>query len=261
MKLIPLKDKVLSLTPVFADNVQDDSCVLVFLHEALGSVGQWKGFPQKLCSALRLNGIIYEREGYGQSSPLRGKRDKQYLHEYAWEELPELLDVLLPIDKKVVLVGHSDGASIALLYAARYPQKVRAVVSMAAHVIVEDVTLKGIAPAVKAYKEGKLEGLRKFHGEKTEELFFAWADTWNLPEFSEWNICKDIETISCPVLALQGTNDQYGTKLQLDLISDSIKRGEVRKVMIPKCGHHPHLELPSEIESTIVEWWRYLNHE
>lgn len=255
MKLVELRQKILAVTPVFTENVQDDSCVVVFLHEALGSIGQWKGFPRQLCSSLRLNGLIYEREGYGSSSPLRKKRDKHYLHEYAWEELPELLEALLPKEKQVVLVGHSDGASIALLYAARYPQKVKAVVSMAAHVIVEDVTLKGIVPAVKAYKEGKLNGLRKFHGEKTEELFYAWADTWNLPGFLEWNICKDIETISCPVLALQGVNDQYGTERQLHLIADSVKTGEVRKVLLSKCGHHPHLEVPSETENAIVKWW------
>ncbi len=254
MKLVELTDKVLAVTPVFAENSKDDSCVLVFLHEALGSAGQWKGFPQQLCNALQLNGIVYEREGYGNSSPMRKKRDTTYLHQYALEELPELLNVLLPREKQVILIGHSDGASIALLYAAAFPEKVRAVVSMAAHVIVEDVTLKGIAPAVKAYREGKLNGLRKFHGDKTEELFYAWADTWNLPEFFEWNICKEIETIACPVLALQGANDQYGTEKQLDLIAESVKDGKVTKVMLPKCGHHPHLELAPEVEKVIVEW-------
>lgn len=255
MKLVELKETTLAVTPVFSENVKDDSCVLVFLHEALGSVGQWKSFPQKLCSALHLNGIVYEREGYGNSSPLRKKRNENYLHDYAWEELPELFDIILPKEKQVILIGHSDGASIALLYAARFPQKVRAVVSMAAHVIVEDVTLNGIVPAVKAYREGKLEGLRKFHGDKTDELFYAWADTWNLPEFLNWNICQDIETISCPVLALQGVNDQYGTELQLDLITESVKRGGVTKVMLPKCGHHPHLEVPEEVEQNITKWF------
>lgn len=260
MKLVELKGTTLAVTPVFSENVQDDSCVLVFLHEALGSVGQWKDFPQKLCSALRLNGIVYEREGHGNSSSLRKKRDKNYLHDYAWNELPELLDIILPKEKQVILVGHSDGASIALLYAARFPKKVKAVVSMAAHVIVEDVTLNGIEPAVKAYRDGKLEGLRKFHGEKTDELFYAWADTWNLPEFRSWNICQDIETISCLVLALQGVNDQYGTELQLDLIAESIKRGEVTKVMLPKCGHHPHLEVSEEVEQIIIKWLFHCQH-
>lgn len=254
MKLVKLADKTLAVAPVFATNPADDSCVLVFLHEALGSIGQWKGFPQQLCNALQMNGIVYEREGYGNSSPLTGQRDATYLHTYALKELPELLDVLLPKEKQVILIGHSDGASIALMYAAKYPEKVRVVVSMAAHVIVENVTLKGIEPAVKAYREGKLDGLRKFHGDKTETLFYAWADTWNLPEFLDWNICHDIETITCPVLALQGVNDQYGTEKQLDLIETSVSKGTVTKVLLPKCGHHPHLEVPLEVERIIAGW-------
>ena len=256
MKLVELAGKKLAVSPVFTEHVTDDSCVLVFLHEALGSIGQWKGFPQQLCNALHLNGIVYEREGYGHSSALRKQRTNRYLHEYAWEELPELLDTILPKEKQVVLIGHSDGASIALLYAARFPKRVKAVVSMAAHVLVEEITRKGIAPAVQAYKAGKLEGLRKYHGDKTEELFYAWANTWNLPEFRDWNICEDIETVTCPVLALQGVNDQYGTFLQLDLIEKAIRKGQVTKTMIPRCGHHPHLEVPEQTEHMIAEWWK-----
>lgn len=256
MKLVELAGKKLTVSPVFTGRVTDDSCVLVFLHEALGSIGQWKGFPQQLCNALHLNGIVYEREGYGHSSALRKQRTNRYLHEYAWEELPELLDTILPKEKQVVLIGHSDGASIALLYAARFPKRVKAVVSMAAHVLVEEITRKGIAPAVQAYKAGKLEGLRKYHGDKTKELFYAWANTWNLPEFRDWNICEDIETVTCPVLALQGVNDQYGTFLQLDLIEKAIRKGQVTKTMIPRCGHHPHLEVPEQTEHMIAEWWK-----
>lgn len=256
MKLVELAGKKLAVSPVFTEHVTDDSCVLVFLHEALGSIGQWKGFPQQLCNALHLNGIVYEREGYGHSSALRKQRTNRYLHEYAWEELPELLDTILPKEKQVVLIGHSDGASIALLYAARFPKRVKAVESMAAHVLVEEITRKGIAPAVQAYKAGKLEGLRKYHGDKTEELFYAWANTWNLPEFRDWNICEDIETVTCPVLALQGVNDQYGTSLQLDLIEKAIRKGQVTKTMIPRCGHHPHLEVPEQTEHMIAEWWK-----
>lgn len=255
MKLVELTGKTLAVSPVFAEQVADDSCVLIFLHEALGSIGQWKGFPQQLCNALQLNGIVYEREGYGHSSALKNQRTNQYLHEYAWNELPELLNIILPPEKQIVLVGHSDGASIALLYAARFPKRVKAVISMAAHVIVEEITLKGIAPAVNAYRAGKLEGLRKYHGDKTEELFYAWVNTWNLPEFRDWNICEDIETIVCPVLALQGVNDQYGTPLQLELIEKAIYKGGVTKVLLPKCGHHPQLEVPEQTEDAITKWW------
>lgn len=255
MKIVSLREKELAIEPIFAKHVLDDSTVIVFLHEALGSIGQWKSFPQNVCNALGLNGIIYEREGYGSSSEFQGQRDEYYLHNYAWEELPELIDVLIPKEKKVMLIGHSDGASIALLYAAKYPQKVKAVVSMAAHVIVEEETLKGIAPAVNAFKEGKLNGLTKYHGNKTEKLFYAWADTWNLPQFRTWNLCNDITPISCPVLAIQGVMDQYGTVKQLELIKTSIVQNVVTTQLLSKCGHHPHLEVPDEVIKMILNWF------
>lgn len=255
MKIVELANKQLAVVPVFAEKSKDDSCVLVFLHEALGSIGQWKAFPQQLCNALQLNGIIYEREGYGNSSELLETRGVDYLHKYALEELPELIEVLFPPEKQLILVGHSDGGTIALLYAAHYPQKVKAVVSMAAHVIVEDVTLNGIAPAITAYNEGKLKGLEKYHGDKTETLFYAWANTWNLPEFFEWNICEDISTITCPILAIQGVNDQYGTEKQVDLIVSSIGNEKVQKAMLPKCGHHPQLEAGDEVIQLASDWY------
>jgi len=254
VKHIELNGISLAVAPVFAKEVVDEHTVLLFLHEALGSIGQWKSFPQQLCNALKFNGIVYERQGYGNSSPLTSERTNAYLHHYAWEELPRLLDVLLPQEKKVILVGHSDGASIALLYAAKYPQRVQALVSMAAHVIVEDVTLAGIAPAVQAYQQGKLDGLKKYHGDKTEQLFYAWAHTWNLREFRDWNICKDIETIDCPILAIQGINDQYGTEKQLDLIDQHTPLAIVQKVLIPQCGHHPHLEQPAKVIELICNF-------
>ncbi len=254
MKLVQLKDKLIAVNPIFVDNPSDESTVLIFLHEALGSIAQWKGFPQMLCNSLKLNGIVYEREGYGNSSSLRKKRDTSYLHEYALDELPELLEIILPKEKKVILIGHSDGASIALLFAANYPERVKSVVSMAAHVIVEDVTLKGITPAVEAYQLGKLDGLKKYHGDKTNELFYAWSDTWNLPEFYDWNICEDISSINCPVLAIQGINDQYGTPKQLELIEEFVTNNTVETVLLPKCGHHPHLEMPNETENAILDW-------
>lgn len=252
MKLLQLGDKQIAVKSVYPSTISREDIVLVFLHEALGSIAQWKLFPEQIGNALQVKGIVYEREGYGQSSPLKEDRSTDYLHKYALEELPDVLDALLPSDKKVVLVGHSDGASIALLYAAKYPQRVAGVVSMAAHVIVEDVTLAGIAPAVTAYQQGKLDGLRKFHGDKTERLFYAWANTWNLPAFRSWNICQDIAAIQCPVLAIQGDLDQYGTELQLDLIQSSVLNGKVEKVMISRCNHHPHLDKPVEVEAKIT---------
>lgn len=255
MKLARIKDIQLAIEPVYANEVQDDSIVLVFLHEALGSIGQWKNFPQSLCDLLKLNGLIYERRGYGNSSHLDEKRTVDYLHRYAFEELPALVDELIAPEKKILLVGHSDGGTIALLYANRYQNKVAGVISMAAHVIVEDETLAGIEPAVKAFEEHKLEGLRKYHGEKTNTLFYAWADTWRLPEFKNWNICEEITKVSCPTLVLQGVNDQYGTAKQVELVKEAIA-GIATCELIPNCGHHPHLEQPQKILESSLTWFK-----
>lgn len=260
MKIVQLSTNTsIAVEPIYANFIQDENTVIIFLHEALGSIPQWKSFPQELCNTLQLNGIVYDRQGHGSSSSLNGIRDEYYLHNYALNELPEMLDIILSPDKKVLLVGHSDGGTIALLYAAKYPQKVKAIVSMAAHVIVENETLAGIQPAIDAFEAGKLIGLRKFHGDKTNDLFYAWADTWNSPEFSTWNICKDIHPVIAPTLVIQGKDDQYGTKRQVELIAESIS-GKSTTLLIDKCGHIPHLEQGTKVISEIKNWYFNLEH-
>lgn len=259
MKNIQLPNNTsISIEPISPINIEDHTTVIIFLHEALGSIPQWKSFPQDLCNSIGLSGIIYERQGHGTSSGLNGYRDERYLHNYAFEELPSLLDIILPPEKKVLLVGHSDGATIALLYAAKYSKKVLGIVSMAAHVIVEKETLAGIRPAIEAFESKKLEGLRKFHGDKTNELFYAWANTWNLPEFKTWNICKDIHGVTAPTLIIQGEKDQYGTEEQVKLIANSIS-GNSTTLMIDKCGHIPHLEQGTKVISEINNWYYKLS--
>ncbi|HLU86123.1 MAG TPA: alpha/beta hydrolase [Taishania sp.] len=255
MKLVELSDCSLCVEPIFIDEVADEDTLVVFLHEALGSIGQWKSFPTLVCQKLKLNGLVYERQGYGKSSELSKDRGVEYLHEYAWKELPELIETIVAPNKKILLVGHSDGGSIALLYGAKYPERVKGIVSMAAHVIVEDVTLQGIQPAMDAFALGKLDGLYKYHGEKTKRLFHAWCDTWNMEAFKLWNICQDIQSIKAPILAIQGVNDQYGTALQVDLIHESAPDAPFQKLMIPKCGHHPHLESQQEVLDSIINWY------
>lgn len=223
---------------------------LIFLHEALGSIGQWRDFPQRLCDALGMRGFVYERRGHGASDALTGERDARYLHDYAYDELPELMQLLIPAGKKVILVGHSDGGTIALLYAAKFPKLVAGIVTMAAHVLSEPETLAGIHPAVEAYRLGKLDGLQKYHGDKTEKLFFAWANTWLSPGFEGWNIEKDIHGIACPALIIQGKDDQYGTPLQVELIVQQMENAE--GVILEHCKHHPHLEKGNEAIELIV---------
>lgn len=232
--------------------LRSDSTVILFLHEALGSIGQWKNFPHELCNELGLTGIVYERQGHGESSPFNASRDHKYLHNYALQELPVFIENRLR-GKKIILVGHSDGGTIALLYAYRYPANIHGIITMAAHVINEPETVAGISPAVEAYKAGKLDGLKKYHGEKTETLFYAWADTWRSEEFADWNICNEIGSNNIPGLFIQGAEDQYGTVEQLNLIREKFTNTG-KTVMIDDCGHHPHLEKSAEVISLVANW-------
>lgn len=253
MPFIPLENAIkIHFKEINKDSSSDT--VLIFLHEALGSIGQWKDFPQLLCNELNLPGIVYERQGYASSSPLSVKRNEDYLDRYALDELPQILNTLLTKNQKAILIGHSDGGSIALLYAHKYGAHLKAIVTMAAHVINEPETLAGIQPAVDAYKKGKLDGLKKYHGDKTQELFYAWADTWKAPFFKDWNICKKIDKVSVDALIIQGNDDQYGTEQQVDLILEHIKSENKKKLMLDSCGHHPHLEQKQTVIAAIKKF-------
>ena len=237
---------------ILPEEMSDEKTILVFVHEALGSIGQWKGFPQALCNELGARGIVYERQGHGASSPLTNERSNRYLHNYALQELPAFLSSILSSEQKVVLVGHSDGGTIALLYAAHFPNRVTAMITMAAHVINEPETIAGISPAVLAYEAGKLDGLKKYHGDKTETLFYAWANIWRDPTFIHWNILHDIVNDTTKGLFIQGADDQYGTEKQLMLIEKSVLNSTV--LFLENCGHHPHLEQKNTIIHEIKKW-------
>lgn len=227
-----------------------DNTVLVFLHEALGSILQWRRFPQLLCDSLGLKGLIYERQGYGDSSPLMKERDSNYLEEYAVDEMPQVIERLLP-KTKVMLVGHSDGGSIALMYASKFPENVASVVTMAAHVIVEPETTQGIYPAIEAFQAGKLDGLKKYHGDKTAAIFNAWFQTWLSAAYQQWTICSKIHQ-TLPSLILQGEKDEYGTKKQLELILEKLPNATT--YLIPDVHHQPHLEQPEIVVGLIEDW-------
>jgi pimeloyl-ACP methyl ester carboxylesterase len=229
--------------------------VLIFLHEALGSIVQWKQFPMELCERTGLPGIVIERQGHGKSDSLAGKRTAAYLHDYTYE-LQEVLSELLPLNTPVILVGHSDGGTIALLFAGLFPKNVKAIVTMAAHVFVEPETIAGIGPAVTAYEDGKLDGLKRIHGDKTNDLFYAWADTWKAAFFRNWDIREELKGIGCPALILQGVSDQYGTAAQVQGIAAALTDTQV--LLIKDCGHHPHLEKMSEVLSATEGFIRSL---
>lgn len=222
--------------------------VLVFLHEGLGCTAMWKDFPARLCTLTGCAGLVYDRRGYGRSDALCAARSIHYLHRYALDELAQVLARLLD-GRPHVVVGHSDGGSIALIHAADQPPGLLGVVTEAAHVFVEDVTLAGVREAQQAFEAGKLRGLERYHGAKTEQIFGAWADTWLRPGFKRWNIEYLLASIACPVLALQGSGDQYGSEAQLDAIV--AQAPAARKLLVPACGHTPHQDQPEAVLAAV----------
>lgn len=218
---------------------------LVFLHEGLGCEKMWKTFPEELCKRTGCPGLIYDRIGYGQSTPLMSNRTVNYLHHYAFDELPIVLEGLIP-QSSYILFGHSDGASISLIHASQKPQNLIGIISLSAHIIVEQATLEGIRSADYAWNLNKLDGLYRYHGDKTEEIFNAWAKTWLEPWFESWSIEYLLSSVDVPVLALQGENDQYATDKQLHLIDEKVN-GKVTPLLVKGCAHSPHSEAKEEV--------------
>ncbi|NRB48932.1 MAG: alpha/beta hydrolase [Saprospiraceae bacterium] len=217
---------------------------LIFLHEALGSVALWKAYPGLLCEALECNGVVYDRMGHGLSSPFNKARDNDYLE---LEAVLYLRELILELGlQQPILIGHSDGGTIALIYAAKYPDEVSGIITEAAHIYVEDSGSGGMKQAIHQFEHTIFkEKLAKYHGEKTEDLFYAWADTWTSAAFSTWNIADQLSGISCPALILQGSQDEYATQQHLWDIANGI--GENAKgVLIENCGHNPHLQAQAE---------------
>jgi pimeloyl-ACP methyl ester carboxylesterase len=218
---------------------------LVFLHDALGSIPQWKGFPLQVAEQCNRNAWVIEREGHGSSSPFTQQRRKAYLQHEATEVLPKGLHAIDA--KRPVLIGHSDGGTIALIYAAH--GNPRAVVAMAPHIFVEEITLNGIREAVQR-KEHILNKLSRFHGSKTETLFKAWADTWLSPGFRFWDIREQLKDISCPLLLIQGDNDPYGSSEQVREICRRVK-GNCQLEILPSTGHFPHHQRREQVTHLI----------
>lgn len=225
---------------------------IVFLHEALGSIALWRGFPADLCARTGRPGVVYERVGHGQSDPLPAKREIGYLHQEA-AALLELMDALeMP---SADLVGHSDGGSIALLAGALAPGRFGAIVTMAAHVRVEAVTLAGIRAAAAAYRDTDLrQRLQRYHGANTDALFASWAETWLSAPFADWNIEADLKPLVARVLALQGENDEYGTLDQLARIGRAVG-GPCETWEVPGAAHQPHLQASEAVLARVASFF------
>jgi pimeloyl-ACP methyl ester carboxylesterase len=223
---------------------------LVFLHEGLGSVSMWREFPAWAAAATDCPAVVYSRYGYGQSDVLEAPFAVDYMHREALETLPELL-AKLGIERPI-LVGHSDGASIALIYAGSRAGP-SGLVALAPHVFVEDISVKSIAEAKVAFETTELaERLARYHAD-ARKSFYAWNDIWLHPDFRRWNIEAFLPAISCPVLAIQGAEDEYGTMAQVEAIARQVG-GACEIVRLEGCGHSPHRDRPGETLSAIARF-------
>ncbi len=211
------------------------------LHEGLGSVAMWRDFPEQLAHATDCGVLVYSRYGHGKSERLAEKRCVDFMHHEAKVVLPELLrqfEIHRPI-----LLGHSDGGSIALIYAGTWPEQVRALVLEAPHVFVEDVSIRSITAIRRLYESSDLpQKLARYH-DHVDETFRGWNDIWLDPNFRNWNIEEYLAAITCPTLVIQGEDDEYGTLAQVETIQHRVPA--TRTLILPRCGHSPHRDQPS----------------
>lgn len=255
---IPMGDREIDIEYQLIAPERRDADLIVFLHEGLGSVAMWRDFPAQLCAATQTRGLVYSRYGYGASTPKAPdeKWPVAYMHEQAREALPALLAALDLQHEHPLLYGHSDGASIALLYAAMYPDRPKGIIVAAPHIFVEDVTVSSIEAARTAYLNTDLpQRLGKFH-QNVDATFWGWNDIWLDPAFRDWNIESWLPRIACPVLAIQGTDDEYGTLAQIQGIARVVPR--MQPCILANCRHSPHKDQTDSVVSSIQGFMRQI---
>ncbi len=224
---------------------------IVFLHEGLGSIALWRDFPAHLAARTGYGTIVYSRYGNGFSEVLHEARGVDYMHHEALVVLPELL-AALNIEQPI-LFGHSDGASIALIYAAAFPDRVSALVLEAPHVIVEDISVRSIAAIGETYRTTSLREKMARHHADVDATFYGWNDIWLSPAFRSWSILEMLPQITAPALAIQGVDDEYGTLLQLELLAAK-SGGATDRLVLAGCGHAPHRDRPGIVERAAADW-------
>ncbi|MGA7776959.1 MAG: alpha/beta hydrolase [Paraburkholderia sp.] len=231
--------------------------IAVFLHEGLGSISMWKNWPQTLCDRLGLRGLVYSRPGYGQSTPRPHDTTwpVDYMSTQAHDVLPALLDAL-EVDanerRRMWLIGHSDGASITLLYASAFPEALAGAVVIAPHVFVEDIAVEGIAATTIAYQTTDMRAkLSRYHAD-VDSAFYGWSDTWLNPAFRTWRIVDALAAIRCPLLVVQAHDDHYGTMAQIETIAELVPGAEC--LQLEQGGHSPHRDDPETLTHAIVSF-------
>ena len=230
------------------------SSELVFLHEGLGSVSHWKDFPARVAAATGCGVTVYSRYGSGRSDLLTDARGVRYMHDEALHSLPDLL-AKLEIEKPI-LVGHSDGASIALVYAGAH-DRVRGLVVLAPHVFVEDLSVASIAEAKVKFETTNMPEKLARHHHDAARTFWGWNNIWLHPEFRRWNIEEYLPRIKCPILVIQGLDDEYGTMAQVEAIERQ-SGGPVEVVRLADCKHSPQRDQPEATLEAIVKFVRYV---
>ena len=223
--------------------------LMIFLHEGLGSVSMWRDFPQRLCAAAGCRGLVYSRPGYGRSTP-RAPNERwlnDFMHRQAFEVLPALLQAL-DVKQPPWLFGHSDGGSIALLHATKFP--VAGTIVMAPHILVEDLSVVSIEKARSAYEQTDLRQRLARHHDDPDSAFWGWNGIWLDPAFRAWTIEAEVAAIRGPLLAMQGLDDEYGTLEQIRGIARRLPQAQLLE--IPSCGHSPHRDQPQAVIDAAV---------
>ena len=230
--------------------------LMVFLHEGLGSTAMWKDFPARLCETLGFCGLVYSRPGYGRSTPRPANErwSTDFMHRQAIEVLPALLEALGVEQSRhrLWLFGHSDGASIALIYAAGFPDRLAGAVVLAPHSFVEDIAISSIERACDAYvNQGLRSRLARWHDD-VDSAFHGWSQAWLDPAFRDWTLKPELESIRCPLLAIQGFDDEYGTMAQIAIIERSVPGTTV--LALDACGHSPHRDQADAVIGAVDRW-------
>ncbi|MFM0153750.1 alpha/beta hydrolase [Paraburkholderia sediminicola] len=239
----------------WVNEVAVNAPIAVFLHEGLGSIAMWRDWPQSLCERLGMRGLVYSRPGYGLSTPREHnvKWPVDFMTEQARDILPALLDALdvgMQERRRMWLIGHSDGGSITLLYAALHPNELAGAVAIAPHVFVEDISVESIAQTKTFYETTDLRSkLSRYHAD-VDSAFYGWNDIWLNPAFREWNIASELAAIKQPLLAVQGHDDNYGTMAQIDTIAERVPHAQL--VKLDACGHSPHRDAPDALNEAIA---------
>ena len=243
MKHIVVDGRKLEFRRLPSAHPREDAPPMLFLHEGLGCIAMWRDFPQQVADVTGCEAVIYSRAGYGQSDAMPLPRTVRYMHDEGLSALPQLIRALEL--ESPILFGHSDGGSIALICAGGTTLALSAAVVMAPHVLVEDITVAGIADAEQAWRTTPLrERLGRYHRD-VDTVFRSWNDTWLSPEFRDWNIEPYLPAIGCPLLAIQGEDDEYATMTQIDRIAAAASDVELCK--LADCRHSPHKDQPEAV--------------